>query len=247
MSSRRDATWPPGTLARAFANSPKLARDDKERNGVTTSFNPFRGRGRERVNAYPRDVSELTRIPLEGHGVRGVVCPRRRQGRHSQHTKSGTGAFGYIAGLCFRICVAAPPPNRPHRGRFCLAGGDSRWVSLLRAPAPVGCPVRVRVSTRTTPPFSQLTSRTASRRRQPKRVRKHDGHPRMRRCSKVRSTAGAGGRGARACRRAGTRRHEPTTRRPASRTLHAVLPACGPASTRKHSSTSRRGRSHLCA
>ena len=123
MSSRRDATWPPGTLARAFANSPKLARDDKERNGVTTSFNPFRGRGRERVNAYPRDVSELTRIPLEGHGVRGVVCPRRRQGRHSQHTKSGTGAFGYIAGLCFRICVAAPPLNRPHRGRFSLR----RW------------------------------------------------------------------------------------------------------------------------
>ena len=30
---------------------------------VTTSFNPFRGGGRERVNAYPRDVSELTRIP----------------------------------------------------------------------------------------------------------------------------------------------------------------------------------------
>ena len=31
--------------------------------------------------------------------------------------KSGTGAFGYIAGLCFRICVTAPPLNRPHRGR----------------------------------------------------------------------------------------------------------------------------------
>ena len=123
-----------------------------------------------------------------------------------------------------------------------------RWgLTVGVSPAPVGCPVRVRLSTRTTPPFSQLTFRTASRRRQPKRVRKHDGHPRMRRCSKVRSTAGAGGRGARACRRAGTRRHEPTTRRPASRTLHAVLPACGPASTRKHSSTSRRGRSHLCA
>ena len=71
----------------------------------------------------------LTRIPLEGHDVRGgVVCPRRRQGRHSQHTKSGTGAFGYIAGLCFRICVAAPPLNRPHRGLFRQRRGDSRCV-----------------------------------------------------------------------------------------------------------------------
>ena len=43
MLSHRDATWPSGTLARALANSPKLARDDTESNGVTASFNPFRG------------------------------------------------------------------------------------------------------------------------------------------------------------------------------------------------------------
>ena len=90
----------------ALVRVAERARDDMSRRRVA--------RRRVRCTQCCRLVAQRA---LESIRQLRDAVDHRRQRRHSQHTKSGTGAFGYIAGLCFRICVTAPPLNRPHRGR----------------------------------------------------------------------------------------------------------------------------------